>query len=85
MRGELAGIALIVLPGAPEGTWALTGTEVCHIKGRVVSLSGSSIGPVTAEIPDITPIGPVAVDDDEDDEDDENDDDDDDDDDELEM
>jgi len=76
MRGEPPGIALIVLPGAHEGTWARTGTEVRHIKGRVVSLSGSSIGLVTAEVPGSTG---GAADDDEDDEDD------DDDDDELEM
>jgi len=80
MRGELSGIALIVPPRAHEGTRARIGTEVRHITGWVVSLSGSSIGPLTAEIPDNT--GRAAVDD-EDDEDD--DDDDDDDDDELEM
>ena len=79
MRGEPSGIALIALP------WARKGTEVRHITGRVLSLSGSSIGPLMAEAPDITPIGPMAADDDEDDEDDEDDDDDDDDDDELEM
>ena len=80
MRGESSGIALIVLP------WARKGTEVRHITGRVVSFAGISIGPLMAETPDITPIGPMAADDDEDDEDDEDDDDDDDDDDdELEM
>ena len=78
MRGEPPGIALIVLPWAPEGTWARTGTEVRHITGRVVSFAGISIGPLMVEAPDITPIGPMAADDDEDDEDDDDDDDDDD-------